>query len=207
MDKNTIRLTYGLGIILGVCLSLVVLIFAYKNGVFHLEDNTRVLSEQNRKLEIELAEKNAQIDEMLNKNSKKTENIPDKKGGKVVVQIKQEMTNEQIANIIVKNGIYKHKNDLMMLLEMLNFNRLKYANILEENGAISSSYSLNNELSQLENNQYISAEYLYNKKMIQDKASFMKIVYLMSPSVSIKYGKKEFVKDSSLREIGDVLIN
>ena len=90
---------------------------------------------------------------------------------------------------------------------MLNFNRLKYANILEENGAISSSYSLNNELSQLENNQYISAEYLYNKKMIQDKASFMKIVYLMSPSVSIKYGKKEFVKDSSLREIGDVLIN
>ena len=163
MDKNTIRLTYGLGIILGVCLSLVVLIFAYKNGVFHLEDNTRVLSEQNRKLEIELAEKNAQIDEMLKKNSKKTENIPDKKGGKVVVQIKQEMTNEQIANIIVKNGIYKHKNDLMMLLEMLNFNRLKYANILEENGAISSSYSLNNELSQLENNQYISAEYLYNK--------------------------------------------
>ena len=51
MDKNTIKLTYGLGIILGVCLSLVVLIFAYKNGVFHLEDNTRVLSEQNRKLE------------------------------------------------------------------------------------------------------------------------------------------------------------
>ena len=116
MDKNTIRLTYGLGIILGVCLSLVVLIFAYKNGVFHLEDNTRVLSEQNRKLEIELAEKNAQIDEMLKKNSKKTENIPDKKGGKVVVQIKQEMTNEQIANIIVKNGINKHKNDLMILL-------------------------------------------------------------------------------------------
>ena len=72
---------------------------------------------------------------------------------------------------------------------------------------ISSADRLNISLSEVEANQYALSDYLGRKNLVEDTASFMKIIYILDINNKVKYGIKEFETNSSLRQINDVLIN
>ena len=43
----------------------------------------------------------------------------------VEIEIKEEMTYSEIADSLIENEIYPHKNDLLMILELINYDKLK----------------------------------------------------------------------------------
>ena len=92
-------------------------------------------------------------------------------------------------------------------MEILNFDRYRYSEVLEKYGYISGSYELNQALKQIENSQYGVTDALYSSGLVKDKNSFMKLLYLFDINNRIKYGQKQFNKNSSLREVCDILIS
>lgn len=117
------------------------------------------------------------------------------------------MTNSEIADLLVSKGVYPHKNDLMMLMEMINFDRAKNSKLMQDGGYISSADNLNLALKEIETNQYALSDYLSRRGLVEDSASFMKVIYILDINNTLRYGVKEFETNSSLRQISDVLIN
>ena len=209
MNTN-VRLSYLLGIFLGISISILFfIIFEKKDSI---PSNINI---QNEKLILE----DKEIEELTKKVNEKQENKQESKlkndgqknensaKTKVKLNIRQGMTNSEIADLLVSKGIYPHKNDLMMLMEMINFDRVKYSIQMQNGGYISSSDNLNVALSEIETNQYALSDYLGRKNLVEDSASFMKIIYILDINTKLKYGIKEFETNSSLRQISDVLIN
>ena len=220
MNTN-VRLSYLLGIFLGISISILFfIIFEKKDSIpsnINIQNEKLILDNTNLKSQI--SKKDKEIEELTKKVNEKQENKQESKlkndgqknensaKTKVKLNIRQGMTNSEIADLLVSKGIYPHKNDLMMLMEMINFDRVKYSIQMQNGGYISSSDNLNVALSEIETNQYALSDYLGRKNLVEDSASFMKIIYILDINTKLKYGIKEFETNSSLRQISDVLIN
>lgn len=220
MNTN-VRLSYLLGIFLGISISILFfIIFEKKDSIpsnINIQNEKLIL--ENTNLKSQISKKDKEIEELTKKVNAKQEIKQESKlkndgqknensaKTKVKLNIRQGMTNSEIADLLISKGIYPHKNDLMMLMEMINFDRVKYSKLMQDGGYISSADRLNISLSEVEANQYALSDYLGRKNLVEDTASFMKIIYILDINNKVKYGIKEFETNSSLRQISDVLIN
>ena len=220
MNTN-VKLSYLLGIFLGMSLTILFfIIFAQKNSVpsnINIQNDKLIL--ENTELKSQISQKDKEIEELtkkINANQKNTQESKAKNDGqksdviskvKVKLDIKKGMTNSEIADLLVSKGIYPHKNDLMMLMEMINFDRVKYSKQMQDSGYISSADNFNLALKEIETNQYALSDYLSRRGLVEDSASFMKVIYILNINNTLRYGVKEFETNSSLRQISDVLIN
>lgn len=220
MNTN-VKLSYLLGIFLGMSLTILFfIIFAQKNSVpsnINIQNDKLIL--ENTDLKSQISQKDKEIEELtkkINANQKNTQDFKAKNDGqksdvsskaKVKLDIKKGMTNSEIADLLVSKGVYPHKNDLMMLMEMINFDRAKYSKLMQDGGYISSADNLNLALKEIETNQYALSDYLSRRGLVEDSASFMKVIYILDINNTLRYGVKEFETNSSLRQISDVLIN
>lgn len=221
--KNNVKLSYLLGIFLGISVTILFFtVFSSKNSNtadINIQNDKLIL--ENNELKSQISQKDKEIEDLTKKinlksESKDIQNTNTKKNEqktevsaktKLKLDINKGMSHSEIADLLVSKGIYPHKNDLMMLMEMINFDRAKYSSKMLEGGYISSADSLNLALSEIETNQYALSDYLGRRNLVEDSASFMKIIYIMDINNKIKYGIKEFETNSSLRQISDVLIN
>lgn len=221
--KNNVKLSYLLGIFLGISVTILFFtVFSSKNSNtadINIQNDKLIL--ENNELKSQISQKDKEIEDLTKKinlksESKDIQNTKIKNNEqkievlaktKLKLDIKKSMSHSEIADLLVSKGIYPHKNDLMMLMEMINFDRAKYSSKMLEGGYISSADSLNLALSEIETNQYALSDYLGRRNLVEDSASFMKIIYIMDINNKIKYGIKEFETNSSLRQISDVLIN
>ncbi|EFM39868.1 hypothetical protein HMPREF0379_0488 [[Eubacterium] yurii subsp. margaretiae ATCC 43715] len=220
MNTN-VKLSYLLGIFLGMSLTILFfIIFAQKNSVpsnINIQNDKLIL--ENTDLKSQISQKDKEIEELtkkINANQKNTQDFKAKNDGqksdvsskaKVKLDIKKGMTNSEIADLLVSKGVYPHKNDLMMLMEMINFDRAKNSKLMQDGGYISSADNLNLALKEIETNQYALSDYLSRRGLVEDSASFMKVIYILDINNTLRYGVKEFETNSSLRQISDVLIN
>ncbi len=219
--NTKVKLSYLLGIFLGMSLTILFfIIFAQKNSVpsnINIQNDKLIL--ENTELKSQISQKDKEIEELtkkINANQKNTQESKAKNDGqksdviskvKVKLDIKKGMTNSEIADLLVSKGIYPHKNDLMMLMEMINFDRVKYSKQMQDSGYISSADNFNLALKEIETNQYALSDYLSRRGLVEDSASFMKVIYILDINNTLRYGVKEFETNSSLRQISDVLIN
>ena len=209
--KNNVKLSYLLGIFLGISVTILFFtVFSSKNSNtadINIQNDKLIL--ENNELKSQISQKDKDIEDLTkNTNTKNNEQKTEVLAKtKLKLDIKKSMSHSEIADLLVSKGIYPHKNDLMMLMEMINFDRAKYSSKMLEGGYISSADSLNLALSEIETNQYALSDYLGRRNLVEDSASFMKIIYIMDINNKIKYGIKEFETNSSLRQISDVLIN
>lgn len=221
--KNNVKLSYLLGIFLGISVTILFFtVFSSKNSNtadINIQNDKFIL--ENNELKSQISQKDKEIEDLTKKinlksESKDIQNTNTKNNEqktevlaktKLKLDINKGMSHSEIADLLVSKGIYPHKNDLMMLMEMINFDRAKYSSKMLEGGYISSADSLNLALSEIETNQYALSDYLGRRNLVEDSASFMKIIYIMDINNKIKYGIKEFETNSSLRQISDVLIN
>ena len=221
--KNNVKLSYLLGIFLGISVTILFFtVFSSKNSNtadINIQNDKLIL--ENNELKSQISQKDKEIEDLTKKINLKSESKDIKNTNtknneqktevsaktKLKLDINKGMSHSEIADLLVSKGIYPHKNDLMMLMEMINFDRAKYSSKMLEGGYISSADSLNLALSEIETNQYALSDYLGRRNLVEDSASFMKIIYIMDINNKIKYGIKEFETNSSLRQISDVLIN
>lgn len=216
MYRNIAKKSYILGISMGICISILIfttLAIFGKISIFDYEKEN--LIKENISLKSQLIESNEDIKNLNTKilnfeKDLKQNTLKDKKANSkdniVVLEISPDMTNMDIAQLIVDNGIYMHKNDILMAMEIINFDRYEYSKVLNDNGYITNAYVFNNILKEIEKNQSGVAEVLLLNNLVKDKSAFMKILYLFDMKNNMRYGKKEFVKNSSLRQLCDTLI-
>lgn len=196
--------TYILGIVLGV--SLMIAIYS----IFSI-----ALSSKNKKnslnLENEIAKLKIENDTLQNENldlKQNIENLEEKsqsQGKEVIIEIKEDMTNDQIADELIKNKIYSHKDDIMMLLELINIDNSDYTLMLEIDGIVKYGGDFILNLNRLTSMAEESSNTLVNSGYVQDKEAFEHLLYLENYNQGIKRGNKTFKQDSSLREISNIL--
>lgn len=124
----------------------------------------------------------------------------------VEIEIKEEMTYSEIADSLIEHEIYSHKNDLLMLLELINYDKLKGAESMRNNGIIYNVNTHKELLNNLETHNDKILEALRKDGLIQNTEDFGKITYLFRKDIKTSPGIKVFRKNSSLREIADKLI-
>lgn len=124
----------------------------------------------------------------------------------VEIEIKEEMTYNEIADSLIENEIYPHKNDLLMILELINYDKLKGAESMRNNGIIYNVNTHKELLNNLETHNDKILEALRKDGLIQNTEDFGKITYLFRKDIKTSPGIKVFRKNSSLREIADKLI-
>lgn len=124
----------------------------------------------------------------------------------VEIEIKEEMTYSEIADSLIENEIYPHKNDLLMILELINYDKLKGAESMRNNGIIYNVNTHKELLNNLETHNDKILEALRKDSLIQSPEDFGKLTYLFRKDIKISPGIKVFRKNSSLREIADKLI-
>lgn len=107
---------------------------------------------------------------------------------------------------LVKEQVYLHENDLLMLMEMLHYDKLKGTKALAEKKIINDEYGHRNILRKYDNARHEMKSVLFEKGLIQDEEAFAKILYLLDTDTKIIPGEKEFTTGMSLREIADVLM-
>lgn len=216
MDKKS-KINFLIGLVLGINLSVVTFNLYNMN---HAANDTAAKYKKDDKQQVELAtvkEENDRLkEEIASLKSSAGEqhsqlNDADYDASvyesteTVALDITDDMSYESIADLLVQNGVYSYKNDLLMVIELLQFNRHDFSQVMQKYGIISSADTLDNMLKQIETRSSAVAGALYTEKLIQDKKAFMKLIYLADINRGIKYGKKTFKKNSSLREICDVL--
>ena len=124
----------------------------------------------------------------------------------VEIEIKDEMTYSEIADSLIEHEIYSHKNDLLMLLELINYDKLKGAESMRNNGIIYNVNTHKELLNNLETHNDKILEALRKDSLIQSPEDFGKLTYLFRKDIKTSPGIKVFRKNSSLREIADKLI-
>ena len=124
----------------------------------------------------------------------------------VEIEIKEEMTYSEIADSLIENEIYPHKNDLLMILELINYDKLKGAESMRNNGIIYNVNTHKELLNNLETHNDKILEALRKDGLIQSTEDFGKLTYLFRKDIKTSPGIKVFRKNSSLREIADKLI-
>lgn len=159
--------------------------------------NNQLVEYQKKIKEIEAA--NAELLKKVNDHKVKDE-------GFVEIEINPEMTYSEISDIIIDNGIYPHKNDLLMIIELLNYDKFKGADSMRANGIIYNVNTHKELLNNLEKNNERILQALHKDNLIQNISDFGKLTYLFRNDIKINPGIKTFRTNSSLREVADKLI-
>lgn len=208
---NLSKYYYILGIAIGICITLIFSMIIGKQTIIQTNENTvkiAALEKEKKKIDIEnaaLKKENAELKKKTQTQEQAGKN--DAKGKEVKLSITKDMNRSAIADLLVKNGVYSHKNDLMMIFEIININSRAYTLVLEDAGVMKYGGDFLWNLSSISQNSSTAADLLAKKGYVEDIDAFKKYIYLSSYTGGIKYGNKTFRENMSLREIADVLIN
>lgn len=124
----------------------------------------------------------------------------------IEITITKQMSYEAIADVLIEQGVYPHKNDLLMLMEMINYDKYRGAKVLSAKGIIPDVAKHQAMLQRYDMQRYEIKKELYAKQLIQSEDAFSKVLYLLDGDTRILPGKKKFRHNLSLREIADVLM-
>ena len=195
--------TYLLGVAMGI------IIMAFLNVlIFDTNTNEKALLDLKKSYESLLDEKNnlqAQLDlkadvtDDIDANDKET-----KEQAEAEIVINQNDSHDEIADKLVEGNIYPHKNDIMLILEILEYDKLEAEKYLVDYGIVPKH---TNELKLYDEKSLRIREVLAKEQVIVDEDAFEKFQYMIDRSTKIKPGTKSFKVNSSLREIVDVLSN
>ncbi len=195
--------TYLLGVAMGI------IIMAFLNVlIFDTNTNEKALLDLKKSYESLLDEKNnlqAQLDlkadvtDDIDANDKET-----KEQAEAEIVINQNDSHDEIADKLVEGNIYPHKNDIMLILEILEYDKLEAEKYLVDYGIVPKH---TNALKLYDEKSLRIREVLAKEQVIVDEDAFEKFQYMIDRSTKIKPGTKSFKVNSSLREIVDVLSN
>ena len=190
--------TYLLGVAMGI------IIMAFLNVlIFDTNTNEKALLDLKKSYESLLEEKSnlqAQLDLKADETDDKEANEP----AEAEIVINQNDSHEVIADKLVEENIYPHKNDIMLILEILEYDKLEAEKYLVDYGIVPKH---TNALKLYDEKSLRIREVLAKEQVIVDEDAFEKFQYMIDRSTKIKPGTKSFKVNSSLREIVDVLSN
>lgn len=195
--------TYLLGVAMGI------IIMAFLNVlIFDTNTNEKALLDLKKSYESLLEEKNnlqAQLDLKADETDDKEANDKEtKEQAEAEIVINQNDSHDEIADKLVEGNIYPHKNDIMLILEILEYDKLEAEKYLVDYGIVPKH---TNALKLYDEKSLRIREVLAKEKVIVDEDAFEKFQYMIDRSTKIKPGTKSFKVNSSLREIVDVLSN
>ena len=195
--------TYLLGVAMGI------IIMAFLNVlIFDTNTNEKALLDLKKSYESLLEEKNnlqAQLDLKADETDDKEANDKEtKEQAEAEIVINQNDSHDEIADKLVKGNIYPHKNDIMLILEILEYDKLEAEKYLVDYGIVPKH---TNALKLYDEKSLRIREVLAKEQVIVDEDAFEKFQYMIDRSTKIKPGTKSFKVNSSLREIVDVLSN
>ncbi|WP_352407806.1 hypothetical protein [Acetoanaerobium noterae] len=195
--------TYLLGVAMGI------IIMAFLNVlIFDTNTNEKALLDLKKSYESLLEEKNnlqAQVDVKADEADDKEANDKEtKEQAEAEIVINQNDSHDEIADKLVEGNIYSHKNDIMLILEILEYDKLEAEKYLVDYGIVPKH---TNALKLYDEKSLRIREVLAKEKVIVDEDAFEKFQYMIDRSTKIKPGTKSFKVNSSLREIVDVLSN
>ena len=195
--------TYLLGVAMGI------IIMAFLNVlIFDTNTNEKVLLDLKKSYESLLEEKNnlqAQLDLKADETDDKEANDKEiKEQAEAEIFINQNDSHDEIADKLVEGNIYPHKNDIMLILEILEYDKLEAEKYLVDYGIVPKH---TNALKLYDEKSLRIREVLAKEQVIVDEDAFEKFQYMIDRSTKIKPGTKSFKVNSSLREIVDVLSN
>lgn len=195
--------TYLLGVAMGI------IIMAFLNVlIFDTNTNEKALLDLKKSYESLLEEKNnlqAQLDLKADETDDKEANDKEiKEQAEAEIVINQNDSHEVIADKLVESNIYPHKNDIMLILEILEYDKLEAEKYLVDYGIVPKH---TNALKLYDEKSLRIREVLAKEQVIVDEDAFEKFQYMIDRSTKIKPGTKSFKVNSSLREIVDVLSN
>lgn len=195
--------TYLLGVAMGI------IIMAFLNVlIFDTNTNEKALLDLKKSYESLLEEKSnlqAQLDLKADETDDKEANDKEtKEQAEAEIVINQNDSHEVIADKLVESNIYPHKNDIMLILEILEYDKLEAEKYLVDYGIVPKH---TNALKLYDEKSLRIREVLAKEKVIVDEDAFEKFQYMIDRSTKIKPGTKSFKVNSSLREIVDVLSN
>jgi ABC-type Na+ efflux pump permease subunit len=195
--------TYLLGVAMGI------IIMAFLNVlIFDTNTNEKALLDLKKSYESLLEEKNnlqAQLDLKADETDDKEANDKEtKEQAEAEIVINQNDSHDKIADKLVESKIYPHKNDIMLILEILEYDKLEAEKYLVDYGIVPKH---TNALKLYDEKSLRIREVLAKEKVIVDEDAFEKFQYMIDRSTKIKPGTKSFKVNSSLREIVDVLSN
>lgn len=195
--------TYLLGVAMGI------IIMAFLNVlIFDTNTNEKALLDLKKSYESLLEEKNnlqAQVDVKADETDDREANGNEtKEQAEAEIVINQNDSHEEIADKLVEGKIYPHKNDIMLILEILEYDKLEAEKYLVDYGIVPKH---TNALKLYDEKSLRIREVLAKEQVIVDEDAFEKFQYMIDRSTKIKPGTKSFKVNSSLREIVDVLSN
>ena len=195
--------TYLLGVAMGIIIMafLNVLIFdtnTNEKALLDLKKSYESLLEEKSNLQAQLDLK-ADVTDDIDANDKET-----KEQAEAEIVINQNDSHDEIADKLVEGNIYPHKNDIMLILEILEYDKLEAEKYLVDYGIVPKH---TNALKLYDEKSLRIREVLAKEKVIVDEDAFEKFQYMIDRSTKIKPGTKSFKVNSSLREIVDVLSN
>ena len=195
--------TYLLGVAMGI------IIMAFLNVlIFDTNTNEKALLDLKKSYESLLEEKNnlqAQLDLKADETDDKEANDKEtKEQAEAEIVINQNDSHDEISDKLVEGNIYPHKNDIMLILEILEYDKLEAEKYLVDYGIVPKH---TNALKLYDEKSLRIREVLAKEKVIVDEDAFEKFQYMIDRSTKIKPGTKSFKVNSSLREIVDVLSN
>ncbi len=195
--------TYLLGVAMGI------IIMAFLNVlIFDTNTNEKALLDLKKSYESLLEEKNnlqAQLDLKADETDDKEANDKEiKEQAEAEIFINQNDSHDEISDKLVEGNIYPHKNDIMLILEILEYDKLEAEKYLVDYGIVPKH---TNALKLYDEKSLRIREVLAKEQVIVDEDAFEKFQYMIDRSTKIKPGTKSFKVNSSLREIVDVLSN
>ena len=193
--------TYLLGVAMGI------IIMAFLNVlIFDTNTNEKALLDLKKSYENLLEEKN-NLQAQLDLKADEADETDDKEANEPAeaeIVINQNDSHDEIADKLVESNIYPHKNDIMLILEILEYDKLEAEKYLVDYGIVPKH---TNALKLYDEKSLRIREVLAKEKVIVDEDAFEKFQYMIDRSTKIKPGTKSFKVNSSLREIVDVLSN
>ena len=195
--------TYLLGVAMGIIIMafLNVLIFdtnTNEKALLDLKKSYESLLEEKSNLQAQLDLK-ADVTDDIDANDKET-----KEQAEAEIVINQNDSHDEISDKLVEGNIYPHKNDIMLILEILEYDKLEAEKYLVDYGIVPKH---TNALKLYDEKSLRIREVLAKEQVIVDEDAFEKFQYMIDRSTKIKPGTKSFKVNSSLREIVDVLSN
>lgn len=200
--------TYLLGVAMGIIIMafLNVLIFdtnTNEKALLDLKKSYESLLEEKTNLQAQLDLKADEADDK-EANDKEANDKETKEQAEAEIVINQNDSHDEIADKLVEGNIYSHKNDIMLILEILEYDKLEAEKYLVDYGIVPKH---TNALKLYDEKSLRIREVLSKEKVIVDEDAFEKFQYMIDRSTKIKPGTKSFKVNSSLREIVDVLSN
>ena len=200
--------TYLLGVAMGIIIMafLNVLIFdtnTNEKALLDLKKSYESLLEEKTNLQAQLDLKADEADDK-EANDKEANGNETKEQAEAEIVINQNDSHEVIADKLVESNIYPHKNDIMLILEILEYDKLEAEKYLVDYGIVPKH---TNALKLYDEKSLRIREVLAKEQVIVDEDAFEKFQYMIDRSTKIKPGTKSFKVNSSLREIVDVLSN